>query len=157
MDVVLELLRVQRMLEGHLSVEFGAVRLAPLHAQILVILLRDGPSTFRRLESRLGCADSTLSSAVRRLEDRGCVKRLRDPAPGTTEVIALTRPGRLLAQWAWSSLATISWRLGLLAEQDGGRAMKGITRAADDALRDRWGRAPNRRRSHRRREDPLLD
>jgi DNA-binding MarR family transcriptional regulator len=157
MDVVLELLRVQRMLEGHLSIEFGAIRLAPLHAHLLIVLLCDGPSSFRRLESRLGCADSTLSSAIRRLEDRGCVKRLRDPGPGTTELVALTRPGRLLATWAWDSLARIGWRLDLLAEQDGGQAMKRLVTATDDALRDRRRRGPHRRRSHRRREDPLLE
>jgi DNA-binding MarR family transcriptional regulator len=145
------------MVEGHLSIEFGAVRLAPLHAHLLVVLLRDGPSSFPRLRNRVGCADSTLSSAIRALEDRGCVRRVRDPGRWTTTHYALTRPGRQLAEFAWRSIDAVNWRLGVLVEADGSRVIARLVRATDDALRDDRGHDAYRRRSHRRREDPLLE
>lgn len=157
MDTLLELLRCTRMVEGHLSVEFGAIRLSPLHAQLLIVLLRDGPSSIRRLLDRIGCSDSTLSSAVRALEDRGCVRRVRDPGRWTTTHVALTRPGRQLAEFASDAIRATTWRLAVLTEEDGTRVMRRLVRATDDALRDDRQRDPYGRRSHRRREDPLLE
>jgi DNA-binding MarR family transcriptional regulator len=157
MDTLLELLRCTRMVEGHLSIEFGAVRLAPLHGHLLVVLLRDGPSSFRRLLDRVGCSDSTLSSAIRALEDRGFLRRVRDPGRWTTTHFTLTQPGEQLAAFVWSAMTATSWRLQVLTEGDGERVMQRIVRATDDALRDDRGRGPYERRSHRRREDPLLE
>jgi len=157
METLLELLRCMRTVEGHLSTEFGAIRLAPLHAHLLVVLLLDGPSSVPRLRSRLGCADSTLSSALRALEDRGCIRRVRDPGRGSVAHLALTQPGSLIAGWAWDAISAASWRLGVLADEDGERVVDRLVRATDDALRDRRGRRPHRRRSHRRREDSMLE
>jgi DNA-binding MarR family transcriptional regulator len=157
MDTLLELLRCTRMIEGHLSIEFGAIRLSPLQAQLLIVLLHDGPSSFRRLLDRIGCSDSTLSSAVRALEDRGCTRRVRDPGRWTTTHVALTRPGRQLAEFASDAIRATSWRLAAIAEEDGTLVIRRLVRAADDALRDERGRDPYDGRSHRRREDPLLE
>lgn len=157
METLMELLRCTRMVEGHLSLEFGAIRLSPLHAQLLIVLLRDGPSSFRRLLDRIGCSDSTLSSAIRALEDRGCVRRVRDPGSWTTPHLTLTRPGRQLAEFALSAITATAWRLSVLAEEDGGHVIRRLVAATDDALRDDRGRDPYRCRSHRRREDPLLE
>jgi DNA-binding MarR family transcriptional regulator len=157
MDTLLELIRCVRVVETHLSTEFGAIRLPPLHAHLLVILLRDGPSSFRRLEKRLGCPDSTLSSAIRRLEDRCCVRRIRDPGYWTTEHITLTRPGRQLAQWVGDEISAAGWRIDLLAASDDGALMGKLLSATDDAFRDVQGRTAARLRSHRRREDPMLE
>lgn len=157
MDVLFEILRVARLVESGLSLDFGAIRLSPLHAQLLVVLWRDGPSSFRRLLHRLGCADSTLSSALRALEDRGCLRRVRDPGRRTTVHFALTLPGRQLASIAWDSMAVLDWRLAAVAEDGAGDAIQRLFDAADAALRDGRGRVAHRARSHRRREDPLLE
>jgi DNA-binding MarR family transcriptional regulator len=157
METLLELIRCVRVVETHLSTEFGAIRLSPLHAHLLVILLRDGPSSFRRLEKRLGCPDSTLSSAIRRLQDRGCIRRIRDPGYWTTEHLTLTRPGRMLAQWVSDELSGAGWRLDILASDDGGALLRKLLSATDDAFRDIHGRTAARLRSHQPREDPMLE
>lgn len=157
MDVLLELLRTARLVETGLSLDFGAIRLPPLHAHLLVVLWLDGPSSFRRLLQQLGCADSTLSSALRALEDRCLLRRIREPGRQTTVHFTLTRTGRQLARIAWDSMAALNWRLGVLAEDEGGDAIRRLLGAADSAIRDGRGRTPHRARSHRRREDPLLE
>jgi DNA-binding MarR family transcriptional regulator len=156
MDPLLEILRCARLAEGALSMEYRAIGLAPLHALILAVVYVDGPSSHRRLVRRLGCADSTLSSAVRRLEDRGLVRRVRDPGRVSTPHLALTRPGRLMASWVWDTLAVVNWRLAF--DEDGrSEVLARLAAALDEMLRDRRGLHARRARSHRRYEDPLLE
>jgi hypothetical protein len=69
----------------------------------------------------------------------------------------VTRPARHLAEFASDAIRATTWRLAVIAEEDSTRVIRRLVRATDHALRDDRRRDPYLSRSHRRREDPLLE
>jgi DNA-binding MarR family transcriptional regulator len=86
-----------------------------------------GPVPMRRLAEQMNCEASNLTGLVDRLEARGLVERLPDPADRRVRVLALTDTGSRLAYQTW---ATVAKRCPLNALPPEKRA------ALDDLLRE---------------------
>jgi DNA-binding MarR family transcriptional regulator len=64
-----------------------------------------GPTPMRRLAEQMNCEASNLTGLVDRLESRGLVERLPDPADRRVRVLALTPKGEELAYETWAAVA----------------------------------------------------
>ncbi|MGH3412289.1 MAG: bifunctional helix-turn-helix transcriptional regulator/GNAT family N-acetyltransferase [Marmoricola sp.] len=69
----------------------------PLGAARLLFEIGHGPTTTRELRGRLGLDSGYLSRLLRRLEDRGLVEVVPDPADRRRRTVRVTRQGR--AAW----------------------------------------------------------
>jgi DNA-binding MarR family transcriptional regulator len=161
METLLDLFRILRIIEGSLSDRYAAVRIAPFHALILVDLLVRGPTSVGSLRRRLGCRDSTLSSALRVLDERGCIRRTRQVERGRSALVALTMPGRTLARWIYDDLVGLDFRLSGGGDDQRRSALRSVSRVGAAIFDEEAAMAPRppsrRRRRLARPQDPLLD
>ena len=63
-----------------------------------------GPLTPTELAGRVGMRPTTLSSALRRIEDRGHVRRTANPADGRSHLVELTEAGDRMWKGGWPAL-----------------------------------------------------
>jgi len=76
------------------------------HAQLFLVVARDGPCTFRHLEEALGVSNGTVSRSVAALGTEhwrgypgfGLLEVSRDPAEGRRLLVRLTSKGRALVR-----------------------------------------------------------
>jgi MarR family transcriptional regulator for hemolysin len=81
--------------EQHIGKPFG---LRKVEFSLLMLLLANGPLTPRQLARTLTLTAPTLTLLLDRLQDRGLLRRERNPADGRSQHIVLSAGGRRLAQ-----------------------------------------------------------
>ena len=83
--------RIRQLLEG----EFGDLGITPSE-YALYSLLRAGPMTPSEVSRRSGLPATTVSKALRRVEERGHLSRKRNPRDGRSSTVALNAAGARL-------------------------------------------------------------
>jgi MarR family transcriptional regulator, organic hydroperoxide resistance regulator len=78
--------------------ELSKFELNPAQAHLLRALLPEQPTPMCRLAECLGCDASNVTNLVDRLETRGLIERLADPADRRIKNIALTADGARLRE-----------------------------------------------------------
>ena len=81
----------------------------------------DGPVTPTALAAEMGVPPTTLADAVRRLDERGEIERLPNPADGRSHLLTLSPAGRKRVEAAapavWSALEEMRGHLGVPSEE----------------------------------------
>ena len=81
--------------ERHVGRPFG---LRKVEFSLLMLLLANGPLAPKRLAQTLALTAPNLTALVDRLQERGVVRRQRNPADGRSQHIVLTERGGTLAR-----------------------------------------------------------
>lgn len=117
-----------RSLKGRLDVEITEPELDPLCAILLGKIWTNGSSIgIAHLRTQLALPRSTLSTALRRAEDRGLIRRYPNVIDARFVDAALTRAGRLVAA---SVVNLIGEMESDVHEAAGGQARYGFGRVA---------------------------
>ena len=81
----------------------------------------DGPVTPTVLAAEMGVPPTTLADAVRRLDERGEIERLPNPADGRSHLLRLSPAGRRRVEAAapavWGALEELRGHLGVPSEE----------------------------------------
>lgn len=70
---------------------------------IMEALLHKGPMTINRIGDKVLLTSGSMTAAVNRLENRGMVQRIQDPADGRCFFVHLTKTGRKTIQEAFEN------------------------------------------------------
>ena len=70
---------------------------------IMEALLHKGPMTISRIGDKVLLTSGSMTAAVNRLENRGMVQRIQDPADGRCFFVHLTKTGRKTIQEAFEN------------------------------------------------------
>ena len=96
-----------------------------------------GPLRLTEIASELGIPLTTASDTVRRLEERGLVRRSPNPEDGRSFLFELSARGDREWRRGWGALQRINERLAAEIDQDAARrALTELGAAFDAAMRD---------------------
>jgi DNA-binding MarR family transcriptional regulator len=135
--------RIRQLLEG----EFGGLGITPSE-YALYSLLRAGPMTPSEVSRRSGLPATTVSKALRRVEDRRHLSRKRNPHDGRSTTVALNAAGARLHTKGIDGLRRVIDRMDRELGDDAEHVYFALIRL-DDALRTITGvvTSPEERRT----------
>jgi DNA-binding MarR family transcriptional regulator len=128
-----EVWRVGRRIRQLLDGEFGHLGITPSE-YALYSLLRAGPMTPSEVSRRSGLPATTVSKALRRVEERGHLSRKRNPRDGRSTTVALNAAGRRTHTRGIDGLLRVIGRIDAELGQDAEHVYFALVRL-DDALR----------------------
>ena len=118
-----KLMRASRAVLARVEPGLAARGLTPTQLGVLEALLHKGAMTHRDLGRKVLTSAGNMTDVVDKLERRGLVRRMRDPADRRAVRVELTAPGRALIEALFPCHAA-----------DIARAMSGLTAAELQAL-----------------------
>jgi DNA-binding MarR family transcriptional regulator len=119
--VLLQLWTAAHMAERLVAEHLQRAGLSDEQFALLSRVALDGPVTPTALAADMGVPPTTLADAVRRLEERGEIERLPNPADGRSHLLALSAAGRERVEAAapvvWEALEQLRAQLGVPPEE----------------------------------------
>ena len=140
--VLLQLWTAAHMAERLVAEHLQRAGLSDEQFALLSRVALDGPVTPTALAADMGVPPTTLADAVRRLEERGEIERLPNPADGRSHLLALSAAGRERVEAAapvvWEALEQMRAQLGVPPEEveaamdELHRSLRAVTAPAPD-------------------------
>ncbi len=118
LDADLRLLAITERLRQHWSAHAAALGLTTAQVKVLLQLTPGEAIPMRKLARQLGYDASNLTTVVDRLDTRGALERLADPADRRVKALVLTPEGERLRGQFWHNLVTDPGPLAPLGESD---------------------------------------
>ena len=119
--VLLQLWTAAHMAERLVAERMKRAGLSDEQFALLSRIALDGPVTPTALAAEMGVPPTTLADAVRRLDERGEIDRLPNPADGRSHLLTLSALGRRRVEAAapvvWEALEEVRAHLGVQAEE----------------------------------------
>ena len=119
--VLLQLWTAAHMAERLVSEHLQRAGLSDEQFALLSRIALDGPVTPKALAAEMGVPATTLADAVRRLDERGEIERLPNPADGRSHLLTLSAAGRERVEAAapvvWEALEELRAQLGVPPEE----------------------------------------
>ena len=119
--VLLQLWTAAHMAERLVAEHLQRAGLSDEQFALLSRIALDGPVTPKALAAEMGVPATTLADAVRRLDERGEIERLPNPADGRSHLLTLSAAGRERVEAAapvvWDALEELRAQLGVPPEE----------------------------------------
>jgi len=119
--VLLQLWTAAHMAERLVADHLQRAGISDEQFALLSRLALDGPVTPSALAAELGVPATTLADALRRLEERGEIERLPNPADGRSHLLTLSVAGservEAAAPVVWKALEELRAQLGVPPEE----------------------------------------
>jgi DNA-binding MarR family transcriptional regulator len=135
MAAATSLMRAQQIVLAAVEDELRPLGLtfASYEALMLLSFSRRGELPLGKMSERLMVHPASITNTVDRLEERGLVRRRRDPNDGRRVLAALTPAGRALAVEATEPLNKLQFGLGVLSEAEAGQLNAIVRRVRESA------------------------
>jgi DNA-binding MarR family transcriptional regulator len=140
--VLLQLWTAAHMAERLVAEHLQRAGLSDEQFALLSRIALDGPVTPKALAAEMGVPATTLADAVRRLDERGEIERLPNPADGRSHLLMLSAAGRERveagAPVVWEALEELRAQLGVPPEEienamdELHRSLRAVTAPAPD-------------------------
>jgi MarR family transcriptional regulator, organic hydroperoxide resistance regulator len=125
--------RLSQRLPRHLNAQFERLHLTDLEAHVLLHLLKE-ERPVAELQKGLGVAPSTLTGVIDRLEERGLVRRVVNPADRRSFLVAAREAGLKVAARVSAFADDFETRVRARARPDDLRAFLRVVQAIDEVI-----------------------